>query len=168
MADFSKFAPLLLKLEGGFTSNPKDKGGATNMGVTLKTYREFYGMDKNVDDLRNMTSGEWKHIMKTGYWDRCKADKILSQPVAEIMVDWCVNSGSTGIRKVQEILSLKPDGIVGPLTLAAVNGHRPQELFDRIKAARKQFYIDIVKRNPAQKVFLDGWMNRLDNFVFSE
>lgn len=166
MADFSKFAPLLLQLEGGYVWHPDDQGGPTNMGVTLRTYRSYCGQDKTVADLKQMSFGTWKGIMKDMYWDKCQADKINSQPLAEIIVDWCVNSGSTGIRKVQEILSLKPDGIVGPLTLAAVNGHRPQELFDRIKAARKQFYIDIVKRNPSKKVFMNGWMNRLESFAF--
>lgn len=168
MADFNKFAPLLQRLEGGFVNHPDDKGGATNMGVTLRTYRDFYGTDKNVDDLRNMTAEEWEHIMKTGYWDICRADRISSQSVAEVLVDWCVNSGGVAIRRTQEILSLKPDGIVGPVTLQTINSQRPQELFKRILYVREQFYKDIVKWNPSQKVFLKGWMNRLDNFVFSE
>lgn len=168
MADFNRFAPLLKKLEGGFVNHPYDRGGATNMGVTLDTYRAHYGKDKTVSDLKSMTDHQWAHIMKPGYWDRCKADYISSQSVAEIIVDWYVNSGSSGIRKVQEIAGTSPDGVFGSLTLAAVNGHRPHELFDRIKAARKQFYINIVRRNPSQKVFLNGWMNRLDRFVFSE
>ena len=34
--------------------------------------------------------------------------------------------------------------------------------------ARKQFYNNIVKKNPSQKVFLNGWMNRLKVFEFEE
>lgn len=54
MADFKKFIPLLKKLEGGFVDHPTDKGGATNMGVTLKTFREHYGNGKSVKDLKLM------------------------------------------------------------------------------------------------------------------
>lgn len=166
MADFKKFSPLLKKLEGGFVDHPADKGGATNMGVTLRTFRGYYGTEKTVQDLKGMSDEQWEHIMKDGYWDKCMADYIKSQSLAEIIVDWCVNSGSSGIQKVQEIAGVRPDGMFGPLTLQAVNGYNPHELFDRIKAARRQFYIDIVKRNPSQKVFMNGWMNRLESFAF--
>ncbi len=165
MADFKKFIPLLKKLEGGFVDHPADKGGATNMGVTLKTFREHYGNDKSVHDLKHMSNEQWGHIMN-GYWDKCKADEIMSQSVAEIFVDWCVNSGLAGIRRVQEIAGVRPDGIVGPVTVNAINAHSPEDLFNRIKDARKQFYVNIVRRDPSQKVFMNGWMNRIESFTF--
>lgn len=166
MADFKKYAPKLLQIEGGYVWHPEDKGGPTNKGVTLKTYREFYGDNKTIEDLKNIPYGHWLHIMKTGYWDRCKADDIVSQPIAEIVADWCVNSGASGIRKVQEIAGVKPDGIVGPMTLAAINGADAESLFERIWNARHQFYINIVKRDPSKKIFMNGWMNRLNMFKF--
>ena len=104
--------------------------------------------------------------MKDLYWDKCHADKIKNQAIAEITVDWCVNSGMVGLRKVQEIAGTKPDGISGPKTLAAINGADQKELFERIWKARQQFYVNIVKRNPSQKVFMNGWMNRLARFKF--
>jgi hypothetical protein len=33
--------------------------------------------------------------------------------------------------------------------------------------ARKTFYINIVKNNPKQSIFLKGWMNRLAKFNFT-
>ena len=104
--------------------------------------------------------------MKDMYWDKCLADEIENQSLAEIIVDWCVNSGMIGLRKVQEIAGTKPDGIAGKKTLAAINGADAGELFARIKDARKQFYTNIVKKNPSQKVFMNGWMNRLGMFKF--
>lgn len=135
-------------------------------GVTLRTYQEHFGQHKTVNDLKDIPYGEWQEIMKSGYWDKCNADKIDNQAVAEILVDWCVNSGMTALRKVQEILGCKPDGIVGPITLSMINTSDPKSLFDRIKAARNQFYINIVKRNPSQKIFMNGWMNRLAQFEY--
>ena len=35
MANFDLYFPTLLKHEGGYVNDPKDKGGATNLGVTL-------------------------------------------------------------------------------------------------------------------------------------
>ena len=166
MAKFSEYAPKLLRFEGGFVNHPNDLGGVTNLGVTIQTYRDYCGQDKTIKDLQNMSYGTWQNIMKDMYWDRCKADEIESQSVAEIVADWCVNSGVSGIKKVQEVLGCKPDGIVGPITLSLINTSDPHSLFDRIWNARKQFYTNIVKRNPSQKVFMNGWMNRLNAFKF--
>lgn len=166
MADFKRYAQKLIQLEGGYTNHPDDQGGPTNQGVTLNTYRSYCGQEKTIKDLRNMSYGTWCDIMKDMYWDKCLADSIDNQSLAEILVDWCVNSGLVGLRKVQEIVGTKPDGIAGPKTLAAINGADAKELFDRIMAARKQFFINIVKRNPNQRVFINGWMNRLLMFKF--
>lgn len=166
MADFREYAPKLLQIEGGFVNHPDDLGHATNMGVTIQTYREYCGREKTIRDLQNMSYDVWGKIMKDMYWDKCKADQIDNQSVAEIFVDWCVNSGAAGIRKAQDVIGVKPDGIVGPVTLSAINTSDPQMLFDRLKAARQQFYINIVKNKPSQKVFMNGWMNRLAMFKF--
>lgn len=168
MADFKKYAPKLLQLEGGYTNHPDDLGGPTNLGISYKVYKAYCGQERTIKDLQNMSYGTWESIMKDLYWDKCLADEIENQSVAEIVVDWCVNSGMVGLRKVQEIVDTKPDGIAGPKTLAAINGSEQSELFERIMSERKQFYVNIVKRNPRQKVFMNGWMNRLLMFKFEE
>ena len=146
--------------------HPADKGGPTNKGVTLETYQAHFGSHKTVNDLKNIPYGEWQQIMKAGFWDKCKADNIDNQSVAEIIADWCVNSGMVGLRRVQELVGAKPDGVAGPITLSLINSSDPEMLFNRIKMARNQFYINIVKRNPSQNVFMKGWMNRLSHFEY--
>lgn len=167
MAKFKTYAPKLLQFEGGYVNHPDDNGGPTNKGVTLATYRQYCGQEKTIKDLQNMSYGTWQNIMKDLYWDKCKADDIMNQSLAELIVDWCVNSGIVGIRKMQEVVGVKPDGIVGPKTLSAINGADAEQLFDRIWKARQQFYINIVKKNPRQQVFMNGWMNRLLSFTFA-
>lgn len=162
MAEFSAYAPLLHSLEEGISNRKSDRGGYTVDGVTLTTYRRFYGQDKTKEDLRNMSPQQWRHIMKTGYWDVCKADQIDDQALAEIIVDWCVNSGTARIRNVQTIAGVRPDGCVGPITLAALNGGDKDALYSRIMAARKAWFESIVRRDPEQQVNLVGWLNRLD------
>lgn len=161
MADFMIYAPLLHSLEKGISNSPYDRGGFTVDGVTLTTFRRFYGPDKTEADLRNMTRPQWRHIMKTGYWDVCKADSIEDQRLAEIITDWCVNSGTARIRNVQTILGVRPDGAVGPITLGAINGADRDELYRMIMAARVAWFERIVRNDPAQKRNLKGWMNRL-------
>ena len=168
MADFSRYAPKLLQLEGGFVNHPNDTGGPTNKGVTLATYQRIFGQDKTVEDLKKMTDGEFRIVMDESYWKLYKGDEINNQSLAELMIDWGINSGIGGIRKAQEVAGVKPDGIVGPKTIAAFNSADQQELFQRIWNARHQYYINIVKRSPAKKVFMNGWMNRLNSFQFEE
>lgn len=162
MADFMKYAPLLRSLEKGIANDPYDRGGFTVDGVTLSTFRRFYGNDKEEADLRNITPPQWRSIMKTGYWDVCKADGINDQRTAELIVDWCVNSGTARIRNVQAILEVRPDGCVGPVTLAAINSADPEQLYGRIMSARVAWYERIVRNDPSQRRFLKGWMNRLE------
>lgn len=162
MADFMIYAPLLHSLEKGISNSPYDRGGFTVDGVTLATFRRFYGQDKTEADLRNMTRPQWRHIMKTGYWDVCRADQIENQALAELIVDWCVNSGTARIRNVQTILEVRPDGCVGPITLSALNSGDASELYGRVMAARRAWFERIVRNDPTQKRHLTGWMNRLD------
>lgn len=168
MAYFKLYAPLLHELEKGFTDDPDDRGGPTKDGVTLSTFRKFYGEEMTVEDLKNMTWAQWCHIMKTGYWDVCRASEINNQSLAEIIVDWCVNSGAGALREVQTIAGVKPDGIIGPKTLAALNGPDQEMLFNRVRLGREQWFRKIVQKRPSQQKYWAGWMNRLAAFTFNE
>ena len=55
MADAKKLIPFILKWEGGFANHPKDKGGATNKGITIATFRQYMGQDATVEQLKAMT-----------------------------------------------------------------------------------------------------------------
>ena len=79
-----------------------------------------------------MTDGEWLDILKTMFWDRWQADKIKSQKLANILVDWVWGSGVYGIKIPQRILGVKQDGIVGDETLKALNAQDPDKLFQAI------------------------------------
>ena len=162
MARAELLMPFILQWEGGFVNNPLDRGGATNRGVTLATYRAFYGKDATVEQLKNITDEQWMHIFRTGYWDKWQADRISSQSLANILVDWVWASGTRGITRPQKILGVEPDGIVGEKTLAALAAREPEGLFHQLHAARIAFVEGIVRSNPSQKVFLQGWKNRIN------
>lgn len=167
MASIEKLTPFILKWEGGYVHHKNDKGGATNRGVTLKTWEGYCkkkGKEASLTTLRHMTKEEWKDIFVEHSWNPWQADKIASQRVANICVDWSWMSGArTAIRKVQKLLGVTTDGIVGPKTLAAINGHSGDALFGQIKDVRRKYYESIVKNNPSQQTFLKGWLNRLED-----
>lgn len=168
MAKIDILAPFILSFEGGYVNDPHDPGGATNRGVTIATWRQV-GYDKDGDgdidvaDLKLITPADAvNRVMKPHYWDRWQADRIKSQSVANLVVDWVWASGKYGITGVQKLLGVKEDGIVGEKTLAAMNGRNARELFADIKRARISFIEGIIKRDPSQMVFKKGWLSRLN------
>ena len=174
MANINQFIPFLLKWEGGFVNDPLDLGGATNMGVTLKTWQRV-GYDKNGDDLIDEEDLKLifrqdliESVLRPHYWDRWQADRIINQSIAHILVDWLWMSGMVGIKTPQQILQVEADGIVGPKTLAAINNHPSQEdLFETIKSERKAYIEKICLNRPANKRFKKGWLNRLADIKFT-
>lgn len=168
MALVEYLVPKILKWEGKFVDDPDDFGGATNMGVTIATFKQVFGKDKTVDDLKAMTKSQFMTVLKKFYWDRCKADLILNQSVANIIVDWVWGSGKWGIVIPQRILGVTADGVVGQKTIDAINAHDQEVLFNEIKGAKEQFYRDIVRRSPSQSKFLKGWLNRLRDYTFAQ
>jgi lysozyme family protein len=186
MAKIDILLPFILRWEGGFVNDQADAGGATNKGVTLGTWRQV-GYDKDGDgdidiyDLKLLSVEDVRdRVLKPHYWDRWQADKIESQKVANILVDWVWCSGKHGIVIPQRILGVEQDGIVGNQTLSAVNFADPDQLFDAIYKARVDFLNEITQKSIAsyeQKIgrkatekellkytnkrFLKGWLNRL-------
>lgn len=167
MADIYKLKPHILRWEGGFVNDPVDRGGATNKGVTLSTFRFYFGSNKTVGDLRNISDSEWLYVLKHGFWDQWKADLINNQSIANILVDFAWASGAkTSIKKIQRVLYLNPDGIVGSKTLAALNGPNKQEIFEKIKAERLRYVDAICRANMSQLKFLRGWQNRINYYKY--
>ncbi|OQA66916.1 MAG: putative Peptidoglycan domain protein [Ignavibacteria bacterium ADurb.Bin266] len=188
MANVNILLPFILKWEGGFVNDLTDKGGATNKGVTIGTWRKI-GYDKDgdgdidIDDLRLLSIEDVRdRVLKPHYWDRWQADRIESQKVANILVDWVWCSGKHGIIIPQRILGVKQDGIVGNQTLFAVNEYDPNRLFDMLIKARIYFIEDIVNKSVldyekkigrratenellryTQKRFKKGWLNRIES-----
>lgn len=167
MAIWFNYIPILLKWEGGFSNNPADKGGATYKGVTLATFRKWYGSSKTVEDLKAMTDCQWCRIMRS-YWDNVKADQIRNQSIADLVADWHVNAGVNAIKRIQRMFGITADGIVGKVTLSYLNSPNPEAIFYRLRDERESYYLDLVKKNPSQHVFLNGWLRRARSFEFKK
>lgn len=192
VSNIEKLSPIISKWEGGYVNDPTDKGGATNMGVTLGTWK-LLGYDKNGDgiinseDIKLLNSKDFSAILKK-YWNKWKANDIQNQSIANILVDWYWCSGKWGIIKPQIMLDLEPDGSVGNLTINKLNSEilkNPEELFNKILQLRKDFVTNIANNSViiyekklgrkatqkeimknTQKRFLTGWLNRLNDFKF--
>jgi len=172
MADIQKLIPFILRWEGGYVNDPLDKGGATNKGVTIATWKEGgYDIDGDGDidenDVKLISEADFGIILRKYYWDKWKADLIISQSIANIVVDWTWGSGAWGIKIPQRILGVKEDGVVGQKTIDAINESDPFFLFLRLKDERIRFIDNIIKNNPNQLRFKMGWYNRINALKYA-
>ena len=160
MANHKILAPFIRYYEGGFVNDKDDPGGATNKGVTLTTFRQVFGKNKTVTDLRNITGDQWNTIFKKYYWDKCKADRISNQSIADMFVDFAWHSGlGNAVPIMQKVAGLhNQDGIVGDITLTAINTYPNQKaLFESLKKAR----MDFLKGRKMWWKYGKGWTNRV-------
>lgn len=173
MAEVKKLIPHILKYEGGYVNDPDDLGGATCKGVTFKTYKHYCRVvgkpSPTIGDLKRLSDEEFTDILRTLYWSVCKADFIESQSIANMLVDWAWNSGNaTAIKHFQRVLGVKDDGVIGNVTLTAINSRSPLPLFGELRQARIDYLNGITKSRPANGKFIKGWLNRVNAIQFED
>lgn len=146
----------------GWSDDPDDPGGKTMIDVTLETYKSYCRRKgypvPTADRLRNIPFDQWQEILKTMYWDKMRADDIISQGIANMTVDWLWASGAARIKNIQKLVKVTPDGIAGPKTISAINAANPTVLFAALYKEREQFY----KKCSGWWKYGKGWMRRLD------
>ena len=154
---FARCVAIVLKHEGGYVNHPSDPGGATNMGITMRTLRNWRGVDVAPDDVRALTEQEARAIYRAWYWNAVKGDD-LPAGVDLAVFDFAVNSGvGTAARRLQAVVNAQQDGAIGPRTIASVHARAPSEVVDNLCDARMAFL-----RNLATwTTFGRGWERRV-------
>lgn len=161
MTEQARFARCLVEVlrhEGGYVDHPRDPGGATNKGVTQRVYdayRKRTGLPKR--SVRQIEPGEVNNIYRADYWLNAACDR-LPAGLDYMVFDTAVNMGvSRACKYLQTAAAVKPDGIIGPVTLNALKKYDPRVLIDLIFSQRKDFYTS----SPNFDAFGRGWMSRL-------
>lgn len=179
MSHFDEAVKRTLIVEGEFSNDPKDSGGATKWGISERVARAF-GYKGPMSELPRSVAVA---IYKTGYWDVLKLSGVafFYPEVAYELFESSVNSGPEVVAVwMQEVLNamnvegtfypdLKVDGLVGPKTLTALrmyHGRRGRDggivLLASFNALQGVRYLNIVKAFPKNERFLYGWiLNRV-------
>ena len=50
--------------------------------------------------------------------------------------------------------------------ITALNAANQKELFDKVFAARRKYFEDVIAKDPTQAKFRNGWLRRLNDFKF--
>lgn len=150
------FARLIVS-EGGYVDNPKDPGGATNLGVTIGTLSAWLGRPATKAEVKALTRAKVAPIYRRNYWDAVRGDD-LPAGVDYTVFDYAVNSGpGRAIMSLQRAAGVADDGKPGPLTLAAIGKDDPSVLIRLISAERLAF----MRRLSTWPVFGRGWTARV-------
>ena len=148
----------VLKNEGGYVNHKLDKGGITNLGVTIAVWEEWIGRESSEDEMRNLKPEDVAPLYKKMYWDRVKGDDLPSG-VNYCVFDAAVNSGTGRAAKwLQEAVGAVPDGAIGPATLAKVAAHDADSLVNAYCDVRLNF----LKSLKTFDTFGKGWSRRVE------
>lgn len=144
--------------EGGFVDHPDDPGGATNKGVTLMTFRRFYGAERTVGDLKAITNEQLGRIYREGYWDACRCDQ-LPAGVDYCVFDAAVNSGPRrAVRWLEGAVGRPVSGTIADDTVREAGRREPSLVIDRMCDTRMAFLRSL--RHFA--TFGRGWTRRVE------
>lgn len=153
MSKFNTFIQRVLSHEGGYSNNPKDPGGETNWGITKRTAVA----NGYTGPVRAMTRDQAIAIYRTAFWERYHADK-MPDAVAYQFFDACVNHGhGNAARMLQRAAGVPDDGIIGEISLQAINTTPENDLLLRFNAERLAFYAKLSTFG----TFGKGWIRRV-------
>ncbi len=164
----------LLGIEGDYSDDPADSGGATRYGITEAVARR-HGY---TGAMRLLPLAVAKDIYRADYWDSQQLDAIatLSRPIAEEIFDTGVNCGIARAgeylqaalnifnRQGQDYPDLDVDGRIGNKTVEALGAFLALRkaagetaLLRALNCQQGAFYIELAERREKDERFVFGW-----------
>lgn len=163
MADFLPAYERMIRNEGGYrlVNVSGDRGGMTYAGIARNMHPQWPGwaaIDRGETPLTELV----REFYIVQFWRPVAGDAIRHQAVAQSIFDFGVNAGpKVSAKLAQVVVGVTPDGVVGPKTVDALNEYDPDLFLARFALAKLARYRDICTRDPSQRRFLVGWINRL-------
>ena len=157
----------IIEREGGYVDHPADRGGPTHFGITITKLREWRGVQSvTANDVRMMRRSEAEQIYLSDYIRKPGFHLIPDDHLRNHVIDFGVNSGpGTAVRKLQKIVGVPQDGIIGPQTLNAIRRMGAAKVNNLLMAERIKFIGKIVSSDHSQAAFINGWLNRALEFM---
>lgn len=171
MSTFEVAIKTLLQDEGGFVNDPRDKGGATKYGISLKWLTSLEHLpeelgiaDKRItaETIEKLTEAQAILLYRNYFWEPHRYERILDQRIATKTFDFTVNAGSKASHTALQWAlrasghdKIPIDGILGTQTLKAVNAADTPVLLAALRSEMAGYY-----RSLKQPHFEAGWLTR--------
>lgn len=139
--------------EGGINDDPLDAGGLTKFGISRNTFGDV--------DIENLTKEQAVWIAYAAFYRPLNLSQIDSLRIRWKVFDIAFNTGGwRGAKMLQAAVGTSPDGIIGPVTLHAVNAKVEDTILLELVAGQARHYARILSINPLQRLYAAGWMRR--------
>jgi len=164
---------IVKKWEGNYAYLEHDKGGETYCGITRNFNKKWEGW-KLIDEVKKKKKLEWnseipevEKLVFSYYFKRWFDEGyylINESFVANYLFDYR-NTGPVAIKHIQLVLiehgfKIELTKKMDRQTIDAINKINPSIFILHIQEMRRDFYINVVDRNPELEIYLKGWLNR--------
>ena len=137
---FPQALKFVLTWEGGFVDDPKDRGGATNHGITQSVYDAWRKKNRlPFQSVKLISPGEVSIIYRDEYWEPFN-QMHLDPKLQTAAFNAAVNMGIGEAKK-----------------LLARSGNSLDRFFDLQEYTYREYSL-----SPGQSKFLQGWLNRTE------
>lgn len=158
---FHRIMEFVLAHEGGYVDHPDDPGGETNFGISKRSHPDL--------DIKSLTREGAKEIYREGYWATVRGESFPAC-VSLTLLDYAIHSGpSMSAKALQEVVSTKQDGRIGPKTIeatatlcAAIGARSVAQKHNRV---RVEHLVRLASSRHSMRPFLLGWMYRLTDMA---
>lgn len=159
---FQDALSVMLREEGGYSNNPEDPGGMTNLGVTARAWAQWIVRPVTEQVMRGLRQVDVGPFYKARYWDKAGCGS-MPQALALVVFDFAVNAGpATAVKVLQSIVGAPKDGQFGPATRRAMQAYVTSiglgKLITRYGEARRDYY----READGFLRFGKGWVARVD------
>jgi len=158
---FKRMIEDVLKHEGVYSNNPNDSGGETKFGISKRKYPHL--------DIKSLTLDQAKKIYYYDYYVAPNISSVtpVSPKLASKLLDAQVNTGRAVLFLSK---SLNDFGYQTQYTGKVTNemlldikkiidDGKLNDLIDKICYHQSEYYKNVIKRNPKNKVFANNWLN---------
>jgi lysozyme family protein len=163
----------IIKHEGGYSDEKLDNGGPTKYGISLRYLKSSHicidgDCSENANEIIHLTLTEADSIYYKQWYEKFHYDKIKNENLLTDIMDFSVNAGACEAHKLAEraINDINSNNV--PISCALtiksinqINSIEPVLFHAAFQKQEEDFYYQIVKRNPSQKMFLESWLRRI-------
>ena len=120
----------------------------------------------DADDIRQLPRDRAIECYRTRFWERYQYDQIGDQSIGTKVFDLCVNTGARQAHLCTQrallacSIAVVEDGVLGPLTFAAINRAPPLAMLAALRSEAASFYRVLTTQKPELTPFLAGWLRR--------
>jgi lysozyme family protein len=156
--NFEASLAAVLAHEGGYVNHPRDPGGPTNFGITLRTLSGWRGRPVTAADVKALQRSEVGAIYRRQYWTPIRGDEL--PPGLDLaLFDYAVNSGpGRAVRDLQRAIKVTADGVLGLITLQAIKSRDTASLINALCDRRLAF----MRSLKTWRTFGKGWRRRVE------